>query len=244
MNPNNLSRTKIIPINIDTSHLLPQIIEITNSSKSASYHEIERVLVKSKLKTLNKILSDNSKVIIFITYIKGTLIPLTNYLSSKNYSYCVYTGEDKEASESGFEDSLDEFIRGSADILVASIQCAGTGIDGLQAICNNAIFFQLPWTSTEFEQSIGRLDRDGTEFDSVKVFLPMTNINHPNGDSWSWCQSKLERIESKKDIAKAAVDGDLPDSGSILTPQEATKLWLKWLKRLENSESEISMDTE
>ena len=36
-------------------------------------------------------------------------------------------------------------------------------------------------------------------------------------------------------IAKAAVDGDMPDSGSIISPQEATKLWLKWLKRLENS---------
>ena len=31
MNPSNLSRTKIIPINIDSSHLLPRIIEITNS---------------------------------------------------------------------------------------------------------------------------------------------------------------------------------------------------------------------
>ena len=128
-----------------------------------------------------------------------------------------------------------KLIRGSTNILVASIQCAGTGIDGLQAICNKAIFFQLPWTSTEFEQSIGRLDRDGTEFDSVEVILPVTYLELPNGDIWSWCESKLERIRSKKDIAKAAVDGDLPDSGAILSPQEATTLWLKWLKRLENS---------
>ena len=26
---------------------------------------------------------------------------------------------------------------------------------------------------------------------------------------WSWCRSKLDRIESKRDIAKAAVDGEL-----------------------------------
>ena len=61
-------------------------------------------------------------------------------------------------------------------------------------------------------------------------------INLPNGDNWSWCKSKLDRIDSKKDIAKAAVDGDMPDSGTIISPQEATKLWLKWLKRLENNE--------
>ena len=98
----------------------------------------------------------------------------------------------------------------------------------------------MPWTSKEFEQSIGRLDRDGTEFESINVYLPITNIILPNGDNWSWCQFKLDRIESKKDIAKAAVDGDLPESGSIISPQEATKLWLNWLKRLENSENKIS----
>ncbi len=235
MNPGSLSRTKLIPIQIDSSALLPEVIEITNSRRHTSYHEIEKILVKPKLQILKRILSENSKTIIFITYIKGTLIPITDFLSHERISYSVYTGEDKEATDSGFKDSLDEFINGNTKVLVASIQCAGTGIDGLQSVCSNAIFFQLPWTSTEFEQSIGRLDRDGTEFDSINVFMPITNIKLPNGENWSWCQSKLERIESKKDIAKAAVDGDLPDSGAILSPQDATKLWLKWLKRLENS---------
>ncbi len=106
-------------------------------------------------------------------------------------------------------------------------------MDGLQATCNRAIFFQLPWTSTEFEQAVGRLDRDGTEFDSIDVFLPITDINLPNGEQWSWCQSKLDRIRSKKDIAKAAVDGEMPDATSMITPQEASKYWLNWLKKLE-----------
>ena len=74
-----------------------------------------------------------------------------------------------------------------------------------------------------------------SEFESVNVYIPKTTIKLPNGDYWSWCESKLERIESKKDIAKAAVDGDMPDSGTIISPQEATKLWLNWLKRLENN---------
>ena len=77
------------------------------------------------------------------------------------------------------------------------------------------------------------MDRDGTEFDSVSVYLPLTNINLPNGDSWSWCQNKMERIRSKKDIAKAAVDGEIPDADSMFTPAEASKYWLEWLKRLD-----------
>ena len=154
-------------------------------------------------------------------------------MKSENISFCVYTGEDKEATEVGFNDSLDEFIRGDTNVLVASVQCAGTGVDGLQSVCNKAVFFQLPWTSTEFEQSIGRLDRDGSEFNSIEVYLPLTNINLPNGEQWSWCHSKLDRIKSKKDIAKAAVDGEIPDSSSMISPTEASKYWLEWLKRLE-----------
>lgn len=242
MNPGNLSRTKILREDIDASHLLPNILEITNSSRAGNYHEIERLLVKPKLSSLKKFVKRDQKTIIFITNIKGTLIPLKDWFTKEGINFCVYTGEDKEATEVGFHDSLDEFMRGQTNVLIASIQCAGTGVDGLQSICNNAVFFQLPWTSTEFEQSIGRLDRDGTEFESINVYLPITNINLPNGDNWSWCQSKLDRIESKKDIAKAAVDGDLPDSGSIISPQEATNLWLNWLKRLENSENKISID--
>ena len=85
---------------------------------------------------------------------------------------------------------------------------------------------------TEFEQSIGRLDRDGTVFKGIKIYLPLTYINLPSGDTWSWCHSKLERINSKKDIAKAAVDGEIPNSQSILNPKEASRLWLDWLKKL------------
>ena len=233
MNPGNLSRTKIITKKINASNLVKEVVEINNSQKLVKYHDLERLFVKPKLEILSEIIKRNNKTIIFITLIEGTLIPITNWLTKERFKYCVYTGGEKEASEIGFSDSLEEFIKGDAEVLVATIQCAGTGIDGLQSVCNKAIFFQLPWTSTEFEQSVGRLDRDGTEFESIEVFLPTTYIELPNGDNWSWCESKLERIRSKKDFAKAAVDGDLPDSGSIISPQEATKYWLKWLKRLE-----------
>lgn len=132
-----------------------------------------------------------------------------------------------------YQDSLDEFIRGDSEVLVASIKCAGTGVDGRQSVCNRAIFFQLPWTSTEFEQTVGRLDRDGTDFDSVEVFLPMTDVSLPDGERWSWCRSKLDRIESKRDIAKAADDGEIPDAASLISPSEASKYWLNWLQKLE-----------
>ena len=230
MNPGQLPRTKTVLKDIDATPLLSEIILATRKGK---YHEVEKLLVKPKIDSLNECLERNKKTVIFITLIQNTLVPICDFLQRNRFSYSVYTGGEKEAKEAGFNDSLDEFINGNTEVLVASIQCAGTGVDGLQSVCNRAIFFQLPWTSTEYEQAVGRLDRDGTEFESVDVFLPITNIYLPNGEQWSWCQSKLDRIRSKKDIAKAAVDGEMPDAASMITPQEASKYWLKWLKRLE-----------
>jgi len=43
----------------------------------------------------------------------------------------------------------------------------------------------------------------------------------------------LDRIESKRDIAKAAVDGEIPDAATLITPSEASKYWLKWLEKLD-----------
>ena len=54
------------------------------------------------------------------------------------------------------------------------------------------------------------------------------------GEEWSYCKSRLKRIENKRDIAKAAVDGEIPDEQSRLTPQKATQYWKGWLERLNN----------
>ncbi|MFM8927171.1 MAG: helicase-related protein, partial [Rhodoluna sp.] len=240
MNPGQLSRTKLIHQEIDATSLLPQIVWAT---KHGTYHDIEQLLVTPKMNSLKHSLERGVKTVIFVTYIKNTLRPIANWLSSNNYSFSVFTGDEKEAQEEGFRDSLDEFIRGNTEVLVASVQCAGTGVDGLQSVCNRAIFFQLPWTSTEFEQTIGRLDRDGTEFESVNVYLPMTEISLPNGERWSWCRSKLDRIESKRDIAKAAVDGEIPDAATLISPSEASKYWLNWLDKLEQQSQSTSTVT-
>ena len=231
MNPGQLPRTELVLTDVDATPVLPQVIGAT---RRGSFHDVEQLLVQPKLDALDACLERGQKTVIFIAYIKSTLDPLCQWLKQHGFSYSVYTGGDKEAHEVGYNDSLDEFIRGSTDVLVASIQCAGTGVDGLQSVCNRAIFLQLPWTSTEFEQAIGRLDRDGTEFDSVKVYLPITEIHLPNGERWSWCRSKLDRIRSKRDIAKAAVDGEVPDEASMISPSKASEYWLLWLKRLEN----------
>ena len=52
------------------------------------------------------------------------------------------------------------------------------------------------------------------------------------GDRWSYCESKLHRLEYKKSIADAAVDGVVPE-GNLRTPAQAQQDIMDWLTRLE-----------
>lgn len=194
--------------------------------------QVEAILVRARWPVIGKYL--RPKTVVFTDYVKDIIPFLVEATKQAGFSVGVYTGDEKLATEIGYADMLDQFKRGDVDVLLASIKTAGTGIDGLQFICNNVIFATLPWTNTDYEQAVGRFDREGFKFDTLDIHIPKTYSVLCDGQEWSWCEAKLARIENKRDIAKAAVDGEIPDSTNQLTPEKATGYWMGWLKRLAN----------
>lgn len=61
------------------------------------------------------------------------------------------------------QEIVERFVRGEFRVLVCNIQAAGTGLDGLQAVCSNMIFIEYPDKYTDIEQTISRLERMGQE---------------------------------------------------------------------------------
>jgi hypothetical protein len=98
-------------------------------------------------------------------------------------------------------------------------------------VCQKLIINALPWTNAEYEQLVGRLFRQGSRFDKVEVIIPVT-FAMVNGQRWSYCESKLHRLQYKKSIADAAVDGVVPE-GNLRTPAQAQQDVMDWLARLE-----------
>lgn len=192
--------------------------------------QVEAILVWARWPVISKYL--RPKTVVFTDYVKDIIPFLVEATKQAGFSVGVYTGDEKLATEIGYTDMLDQFKRGDIDVLLASIRTAGTGIDGLQFVCNNVIFATLPWTSSDYEQAVGRFDREGFKFDSLDIHIPKTYSVLGDGEEWSWCDSKLRRIENKRDIANAAVDGEIPDTTSQLTPEKAAGYWMGWLKRL------------
>jgi len=141
----------------------------------------------------------------------------------------IFNGDDKTG--------LDNFKTGKVDVLIGS-SALGTGVDGLQYVCNRLIIVCLPWTSAAYEQLIGRIYRQGSVFTEVDVFIPQIVLDN-NGESWSWDKQRLARIKYKKTLADAAVDGNVPEANlasQSAMMAEAKNALKDWIARLELGE--------
>lgn len=187
--------------------------------------QLEQVLTELRTPTILKHLKHGEKTLIYTYYVEGIAGALREALQSAGHRAGLLTGATDSAH-------LEEFLKpnGSIDVLIASSRI-GTGVNGLQYVCNKLIINCLPWTNAEYEQLVGRLFRQGSRFDKVRVVIPVT-FAMVNGERWSYCESKLHRLEYKKSIADAAVDGVVPE-GNLRSPAQAQQDIMGWLARLE-----------
>lgn len=212
---------------VDATPCLGELLELGTHPHP---QQVEAVLVKARWPIIQQHL--RKKTVVFTEYVKDIVPYLTEMVRQTGFSVGVFTGDEKLATATGYRDMLHQFLEGEIDVLIASIRTLGTGVDGLQYVCSNVIFATLPWTSTDYEQAIGRFDREGFVFEQLDIHIPKTYLILSSGQEWSWCESKLLRLENKRDVARAAVDGEIPDTEGQLTPSKATQYWMGWLKRL------------
>ena len=207
---------------VDVTEFLPEIRQLGERGPLA----LEQILTRARLPVILKHI--RRKTLIYTYYVEEIDKILRKALEAENWKVGFYTGEDKSG--------LDGFINGDLDVLIGSA-AIGTGVDGLQQVCDRLIVNVLPWTAAEFEQLKGRIYRQGQQSSTVTMVLPLT-FAEINGQHWSWCESKMHRLDFKKSVADAAVDGVVPE-GQLRSPAQAYHDVLAWLKRLETGDLRI-----
>ncbi len=71
---------------------------------------------------------------------------------------------DGSVTGSKRQEELDNFINPCDNkVLIAQFQAAGVGVDGMQEVCNHALFFEASWIARDVLQAVGRLRRDGQD---------------------------------------------------------------------------------
>ncbi len=202
------------------------IDEIRALGRAGSPLALEQILTRVRLPIIRR--EVRQKTLLYTHYLKGIEGPLRDALTADGWRVGFFTGDDKSG--------LDAFLHGDVDVLIGS-SAIGTGVDGLQDVCERLIVNVLPWTNAEFEQLKGRIYRQGQRAEKVTVVLPLTFAS-VNGERWSWCESKMRRLKFKKSIADAAVDGVVPE-GHLRSPAQAYQDVMGWLSRLTTGDVEV-----
>jgi SWI/SNF-related matrix-associated actin-dependent regulator 1 of chromatin subfamily A len=87
------------------------------------------------------------------------------------YNPVVYRGGMNDAQK---KEAIREFTDKNAkvNVFIGQLKAAGTGINGLQTVCNTVVFAELSWVPGEIAQAIDRCHRIGQTRNVVNVYLP------------------------------------------------------------------------
>lgn len=109
---------------------------------------------------------------------------------------CLITGELSGPQK---EKEKEAFIQdANRRVLFANIDCIGTGVDGLQKVCSNGFFIELPVKPSLLVQAIGRLERMGQKNSiNISYLLALNTI-----DMKIW-----EVLKEKKNITDTVIKG-------------------------------------
>lgn len=196
--------------------------ELLNTPKG-NVAQFEKILLDKKLDIIKSDIKPGC--LIYTHLITGFVNEIKDYVENLGFSAGLYTGDDKSG--------LELFKEGKIDVLIGSAPVT-TGVDGIQKVCNRLIPVVLPWTSSEYEQLKGRINRQGSIFTDADIIIPIVNIDMDD-KKWSWDNRKKNIIERKASISDLALDGIIPEG---LTPSNTTLLEMakeelkNWIDRI------------
>ena len=150
-----------------------QMVKLTNGGKidltnvSALYQALQQVPCNAEYFSEGRIRSTvfdlidtvmdelaGRKLVIFCHY-RRTTTQLLEYL--KAFNAVALWGETKDRQA-----PIDTFVKDpKCKVIILQIQAASAGIDGLQDVCQDMLFVEMPYRAATFHQAIARLHRDG-----------------------------------------------------------------------------------
>jgi SNF2 family DNA or RNA helicase len=112
------------------------------------------------------------KTVFFCKYLHEVDL-LVNRLGAENCA--VFTGNNRR----GRDTEKDSFVKGSKKYFVATMQSGGTGLNGLQLVSCDVVFFSQSFSYFQMKQSIGRVDRPGQNYEvNVYYFRTFAKIDN------------------------------------------------------------------
>lgn len=193
-------------INVDEKYIRINADELAEDIVKAdkNFIKIESIVLDKKLSNEYVINELTPGTIVYCQYKKEIINKVIKKLDELNLSYVKYTGDEDNDTR---EYNKKKFIKKEVDILVATSPIS-TGVNGLQEVSNKIVVISYPWTGAEWEQLIGRINRQGSSFDKVTIIHPQVYINTNTGE-WNYDERRWNIIKNKKTLSDVVVNGKL-----------------------------------
>lgn len=116
------------------------------------------------------------KLVLFCHYRMTTRRLLERF--AEHNPACVY-GETKDRQA-----EIDRFINNeTCRVIVLQLQAGAAGVDGLQDVCCDAMFVELPYMASTFRQAIARLHREGQKLPvNIRVCVAQRTLQKKTWD--------------------------------------------------------------
>lgn len=140
-------------------------------------------LVDEVLSELNAARQDGKKLLLG-TWYKRTSAMLADYLNKESTTWRGYPGAAVSIvggiTERQRDLAVQRFIEDPrCRIMIMQPGAGGKGTDGLQHVCSDALFVEIPPTAIDFQQTVGRLDRGGqTEPVTVRAAIAEGTVQY------------------------------------------------------------------
>ena len=189
------------------------IIEL-NCVQTASLDEthiasLRRILALDKVPMaashITDVLADVDNVVVF-AYHREAIQALYESLQEFNPVIC-YGGMNATQKQQ----SIDGFINDpTIRIFIAQITAGGTGVDGLQGVCNYVVFLEPDWSPGIMDQAIDRLRRIGQRNTVFVQYLTVPDsLDTMMGDVLDHKRNVISKIILAKEVIKMSLDSQL-----------------------------------
>ena len=143
---------------------------------------------------IRNVLEEKEKIVVF-AYHRDVIASLQTVLSE--FSPVCITGSTPGKTR---QEAVETFRKDpKCRVFIGQIEAAGTGIDGLQDVCDTVIFAELTWVPGQIHQAIDRCHRIGQKNPVLVQFLIVeSSIDETIAESISKKQKVIDKILTQK----------------------------------------------
>lgn len=118
---------------------------------------VDHTIGRAKLDAMKDLLMAHPKPVVIFARFTWEIMQLAEVIKSLGRAPSILTGKVKTGNHQAF------------DVLICQIAVMA-GLDGMQNHCSTAVFYSKTYSRIQYDQAIGRLDRNGQQSVSVLIY--------------------------------------------------------------------------